>query len=131
MKPKSTKSLRKKLWKLVSEYVRRKDADENGYVKCYTCGVERHYKDLDCSHYIHRDALDFEINNLRPTCTRCNRFLHGNLGVYAEKLIKEIGEEEISLMRQRSKQVKKYTIGELEDMIQTYKEALQQLTQEK
>ena len=126
-KTKSTKSLRKKLWKLVSEYVRRKDADANGYTQCYTCGATKHFKEMDCGHYIHSDVLDFETNNLRPQCTRCNKWLSGNGGIYCEKLIKEIGEEEISLMRQRSKQVKKWQIGELEDMIETYKQTLKDL----
>jgi hypothetical protein len=126
-KSKSTKSLRKKLWKLVSEYVRRKDVDARGNAICYTCGFTGAWNTLDCGHYIHRDCLDFEVNNLRPQCTRCNRYLHGNLGVYSEKLIKEIGEEEISLMRQRSKQVKKWEVGELEGQIETYKQTLKDL----
>lgn len=128
MKPKSTKSLRKKLWKLVSEWVRRKDADEHGFNRCYTCEKQDHWKHLNCGHYIHKDSLDFEVNNLRPQCVRCNQWLSGNLGIYSEKLSKEIGEEEISLMRQRSKQVKKFQIGELEDMINTYKQALKDLS---
>jgi hypothetical protein len=124
MKSLYKKTLKKKLWKLVSEYVRRNGADENGYNECYTCGAKKHWKELDCGHYIHRDALDYEINNLRPQCTHCNRFAHGHLDVYSEKLAKEIGYEEIELMRQRSKQVKKWTIQELEDLIQTYKDTL-------
>ena len=127
MKTKSTKSLRNKLWKLVSEYVRRKDCDENGYTVCYTCGNRKHWKELDCGHYIHKDCLDFEVNNLHPQCTVCNRHWHGRLDVYGENLRKEIGEEEISLMRRRSKQVKKFAIQELEEMIETYKQTLKDM----
>jgi len=127
-KHKSTKSLRKKLWKLISEYVRRSAADDSGYVRCYTCGCRLHWKSAHCGHYIHRDVLDYEINNLRPQCPRCNKWLHGNLSVYAEKLIAEIGAEEIQLMRQRSKKVKKWSIVELEDMIETYTKAVGDLT---
>lgn len=125
MKPKSTKSLRKKLWNLVSEYVRRSASNEHGIVFCYTCNRPHHWTDMDCGHYIHGDALDYEINNLRPQCTWCNRRKHGNLGIFCEKLTKEIGAEEISRMRFAVKQVKKWTIIELEGMIETYKQALE------
>jgi len=41
-----------KLWKLVSEYVRRRHADENGYTACYTCGTIKHWKEMDAGHAI-------------------------------------------------------------------------------
>lgn len=119
IKHKSIKILRKKAWKLISEYVRR---TANGV--CYTCGDKRHWKKQNCGHYIHKDALDYEINNLHCQCVRCNQWLSGNLGVYSEKLSKEIGSEEISLMRQRANQVKKWNVIELEEIIETYKNAL-------
>lgn len=81
-----------KCWKLVSEYVRRKDADEFGMVTCYSCPVRLHWKEMDCGHHFH-SKLDYDLRNLRPQETRCNRFLHGNLGVYAKRLIEENGLE--------------------------------------
>jgi hypothetical protein len=124
VKHKSTKKLRKKLWDLISLYVRKNASNEHGIAFCYTCGRPHHYTDLDCGHYIHKDCLDFEINNLRPQCTFCNRRKHGNSGIFAEKLIAEIGEEEVSLLRQKSQQIKKFTVEELETLIDTYKQSL-------
>jgi hypothetical protein len=122
-KPKhiSLKSLRKKSWGLISLYVRKFAADKNGIVLCYTCGKPHFWTDMDCGHYIHGDCLDFELNNLRPQCNYCNRRLHGNSGIFAEKLIKEIGQEQVFLLREKSRQVKKFTILELEEIIKTYK----------
>lgn len=85
----SYKSLHKKAWKLMSRYVRLKYSD-NGFIKCYTCGVVREIKDIDCGHYFH-NKLDFDERNLRPQCTRCNRYLHGNLAIYGAKLSQELG----------------------------------------
>ncbi len=111
----SLKSLIKRAWKLQSEYIRR---IENGI--CFCCGIRKPWKQMDTGHYIHKDCLDFDLVNLHCQCSRCNRFLHGNLGVYAERLISEYGEEAIIALRQRANQVKKFTISELKDLINKY-----------
>ena len=122
----SIKSLRKKAWKLHSEYKRRK---ANGV--CFTCGDKRDYKEQNAGHYIHKDCLDYDDININCQCVRCNQWLSGNLGIYAEKLIALYGEEEISLLRQRANQVKKWTVGELEELIETYKQALEDLERQR
>lgn len=127
IKHKSLKTLRKKAWELISEYIRRSNADENGIVKCYTCGKPHFWTDMDCGHYIHKDCLDYDLVNLHPQCTYCNRRINGNKGVYCERLIAEYGEQVISELRVRSEQVKKFNIFELEEIINNYKQRLQEL----
>lgn len=82
------KTLHASTWKLMSEYIRRKDADEFGMNYCYTCGAKKHWKELQCGHFKH-DKLDFDERNLRPQDYHCNNYLSGRLDVYAERLIKE------------------------------------------
>lgn len=118
----SLKSLHKKAWKLFSEYVRRA---EKGI--CFTCGKRNHWRNSHAGHYIHKDCLDFDCINIHCQCPRCNCYLSGNLGLYAERLIAEYGEEAIAELRTRSQQVKKFTLTELEDFINTYKQRLEQL----
>ena len=89
--------------------------------RCYTCGKLAHWKELQCGHYIHGDNLDFELDNLRPQCPRCNKWLHGNGAIYAEKLVREIGIDRVERLRRLSKQVRKYTRDELEDLIRKYR----------
>lgn len=84
------KTLKLRLWKPVSYYVRYSQADFRGYVKCYTCGKLILAKEANASHFIH-NKLDFDLRNLKPCCTGCNLFKHGNLGIYARKLIEENG----------------------------------------
>ena len=117
------KSLRNKVWSLQSEYIRRL---ENGI--CFTCGVHKPWKETDCGHYIHKNCLDFEPINLHCQCSRCNRFLHGNLGVYAERMIAEYGEMAIAVLRERAKEIKKFTIKELQDKLGYYKTCLSELS---
>lgn len=86
------KRLHRKAWKLMSQYIRRRDANLDGYLECYTCGKIDHYKKMDAGHFKH-DRLDFDERNLKPQCDTCNRRYSGRLDVYAEKLIRENGLE--------------------------------------
>ena len=111
----SLKSLRKLAWRLQSEYIRR---SAKGI--CFICGDKRSWKSQQAGHYIHLNSLDFDPINIHCSCVRCNKWLSGNLGVYAERLIAEYGEEAIIALRQRANQVKKFTISELKDLIDNY-----------
>lgn len=82
----SIKGLRRKVWARQSELIRR---TANGV--CFCCGIKKEWKDCDASHYLHGDALDFEPDNIRCSCVRCNRFLHGNSGMFLHNLIKQLG----------------------------------------
>jgi hypothetical protein len=119
IKHKNIKTLKKKLWKIFSEYVRKK---ENGV--CFTCGVRKDYKEMNAGHYIHKDCLDFDERNVHCQCPRCNLYLSGNLGVYAEKMIDKYGRTEVAILRNQSQVIKKWTVDELESLIQTYQEGL-------
>lgn len=118
----SLKSLRKQAWKLQSEWIRR---SEKGI--CFTCGVHQNWKEMETGHYIHKNCLDFVLMNLHCQCTRCNRFLHGNLGVYAERMIAEFGENAVAELRTLAGKEKKYNIFELEGLISCYKQRLKEM----
>ena len=122
----SLKSLRKKAWKLQSEYVRRSE-----FGKCFTCGKTKSWKEMQCGHYIHGNWMDFILLNLHCQCAKCNKFLSGNLGVYAERMMSEYGEQALKELRDYSDQNKnkKYNIFELETLIETYKQKLQSITE--
>lgn len=92
------KTLQNKCWKLISLIVRRSGADDKGMVECYTCLKKYQWNEMDCGHFWH-DRLDFDRRNLKPQCVRCNQHLHGNLGEYAERLIRENGLEWVAQLR--------------------------------
>jgi hypothetical protein len=92
MRKQSLPSLNKKLWKIFSEYIRRKDADINGNVACISCGVKKHFSELHAGHYWPKSvslALRFDERNVHPQCAGCNTFKHGNLAEYADALEKK------------------------------------------
>lgn len=83
---------------------------------CFTCGKLGN----EAGHFKH-GRLDFDEMNLNCQCTHCNRWLHGNLGEYAIRLIKKYGQKKVDDLVLRSNQVKKYTREELEEIITKYK----------
>ena len=51
-KTKTITSLRNKLWKLTSLYVRLRGSDFDDNCSCVTCGHTRHYKEMQAGHFI-------------------------------------------------------------------------------
>lgn len=119
-KLKTLRQLKKKAWKLISKYIRSHSADFAGWMTCYTCNRLTPWKQLQAGHFIH-NKLDFDERNLRPQCIRCNHFLRGNLGIYAENLIATHGLDWVKKLR-KDAQTKgnNYSRQELEEVIRKY-----------
>jgi len=85
-------TLQAKADKIFSEFIRQRDADQNGLIKCY-CGRLVHWKDADASHFVSRQYLQkrFDEKNVHASCRKCNRFLEGNKEMYSLFLIKKFG----------------------------------------
>lgn len=90
-------------WKHFSEYIRKKRPI------CFTCGVKKHWKELQAGHYIHTNRLqhwllDFDERNVNSQCKRCNNYLSGNTTEYAYRLIRLYGPdvlEELQLLKHK------------------------------
>jgi hypothetical protein len=124
------KNPKKYLWKIFSEYIRRKDADKNGMVKCVTCGTPKHWKDLDAGHYISKNkgmAVYFNELNINPQCTHCNRYLHGNLINYTLYMQRKYGMGIVEDLKRQSKKVIKFSNYQYEVLINEYLQKLKQL----
>ena len=84
------------LWRIFSKFIRLRDADWRGYVKCISCGIMKFWKETDCGHYIAVGAdraLKYnEINN-NGQCRSCNLFKSGNLINYRQGLVNKYSEE--------------------------------------
>jgi hypothetical protein len=42
---------------LLSKYIRLRDSDEYGMVRCISCGKRMHWKESDCGHYVSRSNI--------------------------------------------------------------------------
>jgi len=85
----------------VSRYVRLLAASESprpGYLQCFTCGEWVHWKKADAGHFIprHRHGTRFDLRNIRPQCTRCNRYHEGEHWLFRSGLVQSLGELEVA-----------------------------------
>ena len=46
---------------------------------------------MHAGHFIHGDRMDYVPRNVNAQCARCNKYLHGNLAVYAVKIDEKYG----------------------------------------
>lgn len=111
MKKKTDAQKKKILWKLFSEYIRRKGADENGFNTCFTCGAKRHWKQLHGGHYIRASAglsTYFDEQNVHVQCYACNIWRDGNSDEYALALQKKYGDKILEELQRRKRLTIKY-----------------------
>lgn len=112
-----------------SQYIRLKYANEFGEVKCFTCNFVGFWKQsgIENGHFIGRSVmlLRWLEDNCRPQCIRCNQFMKGNLEVFAAKL----GEEIVSELKKASKQTKRFTIAEIQNIRNHFEELVLKLKQ--
>lgn len=123
-KARSLSSLEKTADKWFSLYIRLRNADENGMVKCVTCGKIAHYKEMDCGHFVTRNhkATRFLQKNCNVQCTACNQFKKGEQykhGLYIDKKYGEGTAEHLMFM---GKVPCKRTRTDFEYLIEEYKQ---------
>lgn len=113
----------KKLDVVYSLYIRLESADKRGFNPCYSCGTHKHYKEMDCGHYISRShkSVRFYKKNTHPQCRWCNRFNEGNKPGYALHLMKDYGPDILYELDREKNKIKKWTPSELTDLIDHYK----------
>lgn len=119
----------KRLDSLCSEIVRRRGANSIGENWCYTCGVKKNWKELDCGHFYSRRFLNtrWNLQNMKPQCQFCNRNLGGNLKIYESKLRLEFGDEEVDKLGYLARSGNKlytFELLELEEKLKNIKKNL-------
>lgn len=128
-KPRQPKAstLKKKLWKLFSEYIRRRAADHSGIAQCVSCGLPSHWQSLQGGHYVRASAgmnTYFDEQNVHPQCVRCNIFLDGNIQGYTLYMVNTYGLPILTALDERRRIQRKISIPEYLELIETYKSKL-------
>ena len=126
---KKTSSLRKlkaDVWDLFSEWVRRSEANAQGFVQCVTCKKYLHWKDAQAGHYIH--GTGFRIPELvHSQCPQCNGFKSGNLIAYKEYMLERYGADMLARFEFLATRTYIYTQLELQYIKKDYQQKLIQL----
>ena len=129
------KKLIARLDKVFSQWVRQSCADHRGYVECYTCGRQAHWKTVDAGHFQSRAKYSTRwmcnpedgLVNVAPQCRRCNAFRSGEQFRFARRLDADFGEGTAEKIEQMSNQTRKYSSEELEALIEVYNRKLRKL----
>ena len=115
-------ALIKKLDKVFSEYIRRR----NGEIAiCVTCGKSAHWKEMQAGHFMSRRhrATRWHEDNVQVQCVSCNMFGQGEQYKFGQWL----GEEKANELIQLSNQIVKQSDYELKEMIDLYTNKLKEL----
>jgi len=130
------KKLKKKLWKIVSEYIRLRDALETTgtreYLRCCTCGKVYPAFGKGCAqagHFVpgRSNAVLFDERCIHGQCYNCNINLKGAHIPYRKFMIKKYGLAITEEIEDNYYKTVKYTTSDLEDMIEEYKMKLKEL----
>lgn len=106
--------------KVFNAYIRERDKD----LPCISCG--RHRDNYDAGHFVpvkNSSYLRFHEWNVNKECKGCNGFDEFHLIGYRRNLVSKIGEGAVTWLEENSRQVKKWSRSELEEIIQKYKAA--------
>ena len=121
-KQKTFPQLKRKLDKVFSEYIRKRDMNK----PCISCGK---YGEKDAGHYHTRSMLSVRWNevNVNGQCKYCNRFLEGNKEGYRQGIIERHGQEALDLLNIKARYRGKLYRADLQLLIDFYKQKLEGL----
>jgi hypothetical protein len=127
------KTLKAKLDRVFSEYIRLRDANKDGYLMCISCGKLVHWKEADAGHYVNRAHMStrFDEKNVNGQCRFCNRFREGEMLGYTKGLIKKYGEGILDELQLKKNQTSKITDFEAEILVKYYRAQVKNLKAEK
>lgn len=125
--------MKKKVWAAFSEYIRKRDCLETtgcaSYGLCITCGKRLHFKLLQAGHFIpgrHNNNL-FSEKGTHAQCYNCNINLKGNTLEYRRKIIELYSEGEDEELETQSRATRKFTVPELGELLEHYKQKIKEL----
>jgi len=123
--------LKKKLDKLFSEYIRKRDSDYKGNCKCISCGKEApafggstHAGHLFSRRYL---SIRFDEKNVNAQCSYCNTFLSGNQIKAARGVENKWGEGTVANLESRMHVTTKLSRIDYEEAIENIKRKIKEL----
>jgi hypothetical protein len=118
------KTIITKLDNIFSQYIRLRYS-KNEISECVTCGKQDHWKKLQAGHFISRKhyATRWDEDNVQVQCSGCNVFRYGEQYLFSKYLGTELSE---SLLI-KSRKIQKFTDYELLEMIEIYKDKVNNL----
>jgi hypothetical protein len=134
MKPENQqpKALKAKAWKLMSELVRRKHADKDGYAPCFTCGRVQHWTEQDAGHGIGgRDGFVLFLEEIiKNQCKSCNGYQGGRYEIFIPKLEDLYGKDQFKEWANNARKPYKRTKMDYVELVYELQGRLKELEEE-
>jgi len=119
-------TLRAKALQTLQKLVRLKAADDNGYVKCVSCGTMEHWSEMQGGHFIAKGNSSYwalQEENVHPQCPACN--LYGmKYGTAANNytlwMLDYYGRDFVEQMEQDKRKVRKLYKSDYLDMLEDW-----------
>jgi hypothetical protein len=120
-----------KAWKAFSIYIRRRDADDYGQVKCVTCEYRAHWRQMQAGHFIagRGNAILFEEKGVHAQCRACN-YNEGNGPMYFIFMEETYGREEIERQIKLKGTILKRTEQDYLDLLAEYQAKVDMMGEE-
>ena len=122
-KKKTDGQLKKLVWVEFSKFIRTRGADDRGFNHCVTCGVIKHWKELQAGHFI-RGRLNanlFSERGVHPQCYSCNIGKQGDVVIYYGWMLRKYGQSVIDILIAQNSVTHKWKAGELELLLDHYR----------
>ncbi len=115
--------------RIFSEFIRIRDSDNQGLIRCISCNKIVAWKESDCGHYINRkhNSTRYDEKNCNAQCRSCNRFDEGNIQGYRQGLIKKYGEYAVKILEMKKFNYCKMGQFEIDILGKEYKQKLKYL----
>lgn len=113
---------KKKAWAEFSRFIRTRMADAQGMVACVTCGVKKHWKEMQAGHFIagRLNSNLFDDRGCHAQCYGCNVGRNGNMLKYYRFMASTFGEDVITELERQNDETRKWKAGELQEIAARY-----------
>jgi len=127
--PTTISKLKKKLDKVFSEFIRKRNADDLGFITCFTCGVKRHWKEQQAGHFQSRShhSTRWDEVNVQVQCVKCNMYRQGEQYKFGLYLDERFGKGTAKDLENRAKTIVKLNRVDYEEAIDRYKQKIKEL----
>lgn len=118
-KKRTLSQLKKEADRVHSIYVRMRDADRDGIVTCITCPARKHWKEMQCGHFVSRriNLLRYDEENTNGQCVSDNMFKSGEQYAYSKALDLKYGDGTAEKLWAQRFATHSFTREELEEII--------------
>lgn len=104
-----------------NKFIRKRDEGK----PCISCGTLSGKRDAGHFYSVgNYPSVRFDEDNVHSQCVHCNQFRGGNIHEYKRWLTLRIGQERIDALEKRAHESRKYSIPEIKEMIEKYKNLL-------